>query len=208
MFVVLVLRPPSFSPVCVPERGTEEGHGHGHAHGAQPVGVAVAVAAPPVPRTREELWERSTRVRVDLPPGECQGMLTTREGFALVCQELLTNQPALGAMAGIAGQEMTDLETTNARIDRLDAFLPALRKAVEVLTETRYKLDDQRQRIALDAAKSIDRRANRYPELVAKYQRTREYRSEIAKKALKTKEKNAAEHAAGTPAQPGAPPTQ
>ena len=63
---------------------------------------------------------------------------------------------------------------------------------------------------ALDAAKAIDRRAKRDPELLAKYQRTREYRSEIAKKALKTKEKNAAEHAAGandTPAQPAAPPT-
>src|SRR5262245_7173275 len=82
---------------------------------------------------------------VDLPPGACQGVLTTREGFSLVCQELLTNQAVLGAMAGIADQEITDLETTNARIERIDVFLPALRKAVEILTETRYKLDDQRQ---------------------------------------------------------------
>ncbi len=147
---------------------------------------------------------------VDLAPGDCQGMIPTREGFMLVCQELLTNQAAMGAMAGITDQEMKDLASANARIERIDAFLPALHKAVEMLTETRYMLDDQRARIALDAAKAVDRRVKRYPELLAKYQRTREYRSEIAKKALKTKEKNAAEHAAGAGSpqpQPGAPPT-
>jgi hypothetical protein len=151
-----------------------------------------------------------TAYAVDLAPGDCLGMLPTREGFLLVCQELLTNQAALGAIAGIADKEITDLSTANARIERIDVFLPALHKAVEMLTETRYLLDDQRQRIALDAAKAIDRRVKRYPELLAKYQRTREYRSEIAKKALKTKAKNAVENAAGAgdiPPPPEAPPT-
>lgn len=145
-----------------------------------------------------------TSYAVDLAPGDCQGMLPTREGFSLVCQELFTNQPALGAVAGITDQEIATLETANQRISRIDAFLPALQKAVEVLTETRYMLDDQRQRVALDAAKAIDRRAKRTPELVAKYERTREYRSEIAKKALKTKAKNAADPSA-PPAQPPVP---
>jgi hypothetical protein len=70
--------------------------------------------------------------------------------------------------------------------------LPALLKAVEVLTETRYLLDDKRQHIVLDAAQAVDRRAKSNPDLVAKYEKTRAYRSAVAKKAVKTKEKNAA----------------
>lgn len=145
---------------------------------------------------------------VDLPPGECQGLLKTREGFLLVCQELFTNQAAFGALAGIADQEIAELAAANQRADRLDVFIPALRKALEILVETRCQIDDDRQRIALNAAKAIDRRARKNPELLARYQKTREYRSEIAKKALKTKEEKkasqAAARASGTPAQPEA----
>ncbi len=145
---------------------------------------------------------------VDVPPGGLQGLLATREGFLAVCLELLSNQVQWGKLAGITDQEMTDLATTNARIARIDVFLPVLIKAVEMLTETRYVLDDHRQRIALDAAKSIDRRAKRQPSLLAKYQLTRTYRSAVAKKALKTRRKNAEEATESeNPAQPDAPAT-
>ena len=147
---------------------------------------------------------------VDLPPGACQGMLPTREGFEEVCNELIANHPVWGAKAGIADQEIADLTAANERIARIDVFLPALAKAVEMLTETRYMLDDRRQRIAMDAAQSVDRRAGKLPELMAKYEQTREYRSAIAKKGLKTKEKNAEQQAAGgagNAAQPQAPAT-
>jgi hypothetical protein len=128
---------------------------------------------------------------VDLPPGACQGMLATREGFLELCQEIAANQAQWGAKAGIPEQDATDLVTCNAQIARIDIFLPAFLKAAEILTETRYMLDDKRQRIALNSATSVDRRSKRDPELLAKYQTTREYRSVIAKKALKTREKNA-----------------
>ena len=144
---------------------------------------------------------------VDLPPGACQGMLATREGFEEVCKELVSNQAAWGAKAGIADQETTDLASCNERIARIDAFLPALAKAVEMLTETRYMLDDRRQRIALDAAQSVDRRALKMPELKAKYEVTREYRSAVAKKAVKTREKNA-EQQGGAGGSNGAEPPQ
>jgi hypothetical protein len=126
---------------------------------------------------------------VDLPPGACQGMLTTREGFDDACNELIANHPAMSGKAGIAGSEIDDLKLTNERIARIDAFLPALLKAVEMLTETRYVLDDKRQRIILDAAQAVDRRAKKSDDLFARYQKTREYRSAIAKKGLKTREK-------------------
>jgi hypothetical protein len=139
---------------------------------------------------------------VDLPPGACQGFLTTREGFLEVCQEFITNQAAFGALAGISDQEIVALETANARIERIDAFLPALLKAVEMLTETRYLLDDLRQRIVLDAATCVDRREKRNPEILARYERTRVYRSAIAKKGVKTRARNAAEATSPTLAVP------
>jgi hypothetical protein len=52
-------------------------------------------------------------------------------------------------------------------------------------------LDDKRQRIVLDAAQAVDRRAKKNDDLYARYEKTREYRSVIAKKGLKTKAKNA-----------------
>lgn len=149
---------------------------------------------------------------VDLAPGECQGMLATRDGFPSASKEVIDNHDEYGAKAGIADQEVTDLAQTNERIARIDAFLPALSKAVEILTETRYMLDDRRQRIVLDAAACVDRRARNTPELMAKYQMTREYRSAAAKKGLKTKQKNAEQKSAANggdqgQAQPDAPPT-
>ncbi|HLM74375.1 MAG TPA: hypothetical protein VK459_16835 [Polyangiaceae bacterium] len=148
----------------------------------------------------------------DLPPGACQGMLTAREGFLDAAQEILTNHAAFGAKAGVPDQDAADLATCNERIARIDVFLPALCKAIEVLTETRYVLEDRRQRIVLDAAKAVDRRAIKNPELLARYEKARAYRSAAAKKAVKTKEKNAAaEQAPAAPSDAhtdaGAPPT-
>jgi hypothetical protein len=134
---------------------------------------------------------------VDLPPGACQGMLPTREGFEEACKELVAAQAAWGLKAGIPDQEITDLTTANERVARIDVFLPALMKAVEMLTETRYMLDDKRQRIVMDAAQAVDRRSGKVPDLNAKYEKTREYRSAIAKKGLKTKEKKAEQQQAG-----------
>ena len=127
----------------------------------------------------------------DLPPGGLLGFKSTHEGFIEAAQELVTAHPAHGRAAGISDGDITDLAEINERIARIDVFLPAYAKAAEVLTETRAKLDDKRERILLNAAKSVDRRAGQTPTLLAKYEKTREYRSAIAKKALKTKALNA-----------------
>lgn len=118
-------------------------------------------------------------------------MQVTRPGFFDVCKEISDHQVECGGKAGITEEEVDDLAQTNERITRIDAFLPALAKAVEILTETRYMLDDRRQRIVMDAAQAVDRRAKNAPELLAKYEKTREYRSVVAKKGLKTKQQKA-----------------
>ena len=138
----------------------------------------------------------------DLPPGGLQGFKTTHEGFLEAVQELVTAHPTHGSEAGIPDGDITDLKQINERIARIDVFLPAYAKATEVLTETRAKLDDRRERILLNAAKSVDRRAGQSPTLLAKYQRTREYRSAIAKKALKTKAMNAKQNDANGAGEP------
>jgi hypothetical protein len=139
---------------------------------------------------------------VDLPQGACRGKLTAREGFEEACKELFANQADHGTRAGITADDATDLAAANERIARIDAFLPALLKAAELLTETRYMLDDKRQQILFNAAQSVDRRGKQHPELVAKYQRVREYRSASARKAVKTRRKNAEQNGAMGPTAP------
>jgi hypothetical protein len=143
---------------------------------------------------------------VDLPPGGCQGLQLTRQGFLAACEELIANQAEWGAKAGINDLEIEDLSTINQRVARIDVFLPPMKKAVEMLIETRCMLDDKRQRIILDAAKSVDRRSRKQPGLAAKYEKTRVYRSVIAKKALKTKKDAQLAAARGNDAPPPAPP--
>jgi|GEM_PF-1925065 hypothetical protein len=143
---------------------------------------------------------------VDLPQGACRGKLTAREGFEEACKELFANQADHGTRAGITADDATHLAAANERIARIDAFLPALLKAAEVLTETRYMLDDKRQQILFNAAQSVDRRGKQHPDLIARYERIREYRSASAKKAVKTRRKNAEQN--GAPGEgPGAPPS-
>ena len=77
-----------------------------------------------------------------------------------------------------------------------------------VQAKPELQLLDQRHRILLNGSKSVDRRAGKNPSLLAKYEKTRAYRSAIAKKALKTKMANLANTngSAGAPQDPPATP--
>jgi hypothetical protein len=59
-----------------------------------------------------------------------------------------------------------------------------------MLGETRALLEDKRQRKIFNVAVSVERREKEDPELLAKYEKTRAYRSAIAYKAAKTRKKN------------------
>jgi hypothetical protein len=138
--------------------------------------------------------------------------VSTQDGFMEICNEILAAHATNGKTAGVPDGDVADLAECNARIARIDIFLPVYLKAAEILEETRAKLDDKRQRIVLNATKSVDRRAGQNPTLLAKYEKTRTYRSAIAKKGLKTKAKNASQvdangGSAPTPEAPAASPT-
>ena len=134
---------------------------------------------------------------VDLPERARLGMRAAQEGFSEVVTEIHTNQPALGDKAGITHSDVQALQESNERIALIDARLPALKKLVEMLEETRAVEDDKRQRLAYAFADSIERRAKATGDkgLLAKYEKTRKYRSAIAMKGVKTRMKSAAAEA-------------
>ena len=131
----------------------------------------------------------------DLPEGATRGMRTEQDGFVEVLQEVLSNQAAYGDKAGITTGDINDLVLANDRIAQIDRFLPAAQKLVEMLEETRAQLDDQRQRAVNGFARSVEDRAKSREDgasLLARYQKTRVYRSAIGVKAAKTRRKNEA----------------
>jgi hypothetical protein len=123
-------------------------------------------------------------------------MRTAQDGCDEVCKEILANQADWGTKAGITAEDAADLEDINTKLARLDQFIQPVRKFLEMLVETRYVLDDRKQKLIYTIGQAVDRRGKEKPELLAKYQHTREYRSAIAKKALKTRNKNAEEASA------------
>jgi hypothetical protein len=133
---------------------------------------------------------------VDVPPGGLQRMRTAQDGCDEVCKEILANQADWGTKAGVTAEDAADLGDINAKMARLDQFIQPVRKFLEMLIETRYVLDDRKQKLIYTIGQAVDRRGKEKPELLAKYQHTRAYRSAIAKKALKTRNKNAEEASA------------
>jgi hypothetical protein len=130
---------------------------------------------------------------VDLPPGARRGLRVAQEGFGDVVNEIAANQAKHGEEAGITKADLDTFTTANERIAQIDAFLPAARKLVELLEETRAALDDQRQRQISAIADAVEGRAKAHKSghLLAKYEKTRAYRSAVGIKAAKTRRRNA-----------------
>lgn len=130
----------------------------------------------------------------DLPPGDLIGRRTEQPGYAEVIDEIMINQEIWGSKIGVTADDIQAIELANHRIAMIDARLGACRKLLEKLEETRAKLDDQRQHQVALVATLVDARykATRNPDLLARYEKTRAYRSAVGVKAVKTRRKNAA----------------
>lgn len=132
---------------------------------------------------------------VDLPPGATQGMRTMQDGWDDVVAEINANQVVYGEDAGITAKEFARLQTLNDQYAQVVAFLPAAEKLLEILEESKASIDDERQRLASAFGQSVETRVKTNGAkgvLLAKYAKTRTYRSAIAVKAAKTRRKNAA----------------
>lgn len=129
---------------------------------------------------------------VDLPPGGMLGLRSAQPGFAEALAELLSNQPSLGVYAGVRDEDITDIQSTVAKREKIRSLLPAASKLVELLTETDAVLDDRLQRMVHSIADNVEKRAKmlRNDELLARYAKTRAYRSAIGNKAARTRQRN------------------
>jgi uncharacterized membrane-anchored protein YhcB (DUF1043 family) len=132
---------------------------------------------------------------VDLAPGETVGMRTEQEGFAEVVQEITSNQTEYGDAAGITQTDFKTLLLLEEQFAQIVEQLPAAMKLVEILNESKAAIDDKRQRLISAFAQSAESRAKAKGNdttLLAKYEKTRAYRSAIADKGAKTRKKNEA----------------
>lgn len=131
----------------------------------------------------------------DLEPGARQGLRVATEGFDEAANEVIDNQSVYGERAGISAK---DAEAFTGAVERkrdIDKHLRVARKIVEVLEETGALEDDQAQRLIFGFAQIIEARARAYgdSQILARYEKTRAYRSAAGFKAARTRRRNEAE---------------
>jgi len=156
--------------------------------------------APPVGSLKIDVTSMAAFLK-DLPPNGTLGMRTQQDGYPEVLLEIKSNQAEYGDAAGITATDYQTLITTDEQVEQIVAHLPAAMKLVEILVESKAALDDKRQRMISAIAKGAEERAKFAPDgpvLLAKYEKTREYRSAIAEKGAKTRKKNEEAAAAKT----------
>jgi hypothetical protein len=78
------------------------------------------------------------------------------------------------------------------RLDVVNEYIPAVRRALRILLDTKTSLEDGIQRSIFMIARTVDARAQseKGDELLAKYKETREYRSATGRKAARTRQRN------------------
>jgi 2-oxo-4-hydroxy-4-carboxy--5-ureidoimidazoline (OHCU) decarboxylase len=137
---------------------------------------------------------------VDLPPLARIGMRRAQPGWEAVAQEITSNQPTYGDRAGITQTDFDRFATLNTQYMMVEAQLPAVQKAVEVLRESLAYIDNQRHRLATQFADSAESHAKMEggdPTLTTAYEKNIAYRGVVAEKGVKTRQKHEAEKKAG-----------
>lgn len=135
----------------------------------------------------------------DLPSGGLRGLQPEKDGINEALTEVFANQETYGATAKITEEELKELQDLTTKIDQLDDAHPAVEKLLEMIEETRAILVDRREKRLHSMAKMIDILASDHPELAARYERLRRYRSAKARKAAQTRARKAAEAATEKP---------
>lgn len=127
----------------------------------------------------------------DLPNGSMRGLRTTKEGYEDAVAEIASNQALYGEEAGITDRDVRRLEELNELVAKFDKYLPAIAKLHELVKESRAIADDERHRLVSAFAQSVEGRAkaSRSKMLLARYEKTREYRSAPGFKAAETRRK-------------------
>lgn len=140
---------------------------------------------------------------IDLSPGALKGLRAEQEGFPGVLEELARSVPTQGEEAGISSRVHARVVESTRTIETLAVHERELAKALEVVRETRRKLEHDREHdigLIVDVVMSTAQRTGDSA-LLAAFEQTIHYKRQIAAKGVQTRRKNAAEEEAG-----GAPP--
>lgn len=131
----------------------------------------------------------------DVEAGARQGLRVAQEGFREAIQEFLANQKNWGPRAGISEPDFQTLNVLLERYEEINKYLYQARKIAEMLEESGAVIDDQLQRMVFGFAHIIEARAKAFgdPEILAKYETVRAYRSAVGFKAARTRRRNEAE---------------
>lgn len=129
---------------------------------------------------------------VDIEPGARLGLRSAQPGFDQVVKEIKANQIVKNGASVIPDATYQELMLAEERIALIDAKLPAAHKLFEMMEETRALLDDQRQRVVSAIASMAEAQAKAFGDsgILARYAKTRAYRSAAALKAARTRRRN------------------
>ncbi|AKT43700.1 hypothetical protein [Chondromyces crocatus] len=141
--------------------------------------------------------QRFEGVLVDHNQGALRGMRREQEGFADVETELERVVPLLGDALGVAAPVHLRIATRTALLKELREVKHHVDKLAEVLAETEASLENERETdigLIASMARLVARRKD--PSVLALFQHTIRYNSQISLRGAKTRRKRAAEAAA------------
>lgn len=138
---------------------------------------------------------------IDLPEGATQGMRREQDGYDDVHEEIVGHQKEWGEKAGVTQAEVSQIVDLTEKVNKIRSYRPAVAKLLEIIDETLASLEDQRHTVIRTIANTVDAKVtnlkgNEKEELLAKYEKTRQYRSANANKGAKTRRSNASSAAA------------
>jgi hypothetical protein len=131
---------------------------------------------------------------IDLPDGTTRGLRSEQEGFPRALEVLGRSVPVHGEEAGISPRVYTRIVESTATIDTLAQAEGDLGKLLEVVRETRKKLEHDREHdigLIVDAVESTAQRTGDVA-LRAAFEEVIRYKNQISAKAIQTRRKNAA----------------
>jgi hypothetical protein len=131
----------------------------------------------------------------DVETGARQGLRVAQPGFRGATDELFSCQENYGERAGISERDFQTMKVLLERHEEIKKHQYKARKIAEMLEESGAVIDDQLQRMVFGFAQIIEARAKAFndPEILAKYEQVRAYRSAVGLKAAKTRRRNEAE---------------
>jgi hypothetical protein len=128
---------------------------------------------------------------VDIPPGGLKGARAEQPGMDEVIKRLADAVPKHGDDADIPPKVYERFVERTDLLAKLREHELSLAKALEVCTETRTKLENDREDDVTALSKAVRGAAKKNPGIVAPFEALLAYNAQIAEKAVHTKQKKA-----------------